>query len=98
MPLLRLLHRIVNGPVWLTFLMMGVGAGGVALCSYHLFELFQANLGLITTYGLMAILDGGLLQLLQLVGWGYLAMAFYVLFKACLDGLTHRIEHEDGLD
>jgi hypothetical protein len=39
----------------------------------------------------MAAFDGGLIQFLQLTLWGYLALAFYVLFKGCLDGLLHRI-------
>ena len=90
--LFRLLHRIVHGPAWLTFIVLGLGAGGFALCTFNLFEMFKANYHLIATYGSMAVFDGGLLQLLQLIGWGYLALAFYVVFKACLDSLTHRID------
>lgn len=89
--LLRLLNRLFHGPAWLTFLAMGVAAGGFALCSYNLFELFRANLGLLVTYGAMAVFDGGLLQFVELAAWGYLALAFYVVFKGCLDGLLHRI-------
>jgi len=44
----------------------------------------------------MAALDGGLLQLVELVVWGYLALAFYVVFKGCLDGLLHRIHRSGG--
>jgi hypothetical protein len=89
--LLRLLNRLFHGPAWLTFLAMGVAAGGFALCSFNLFELFRANLGLLATYGAMAVFDGGLLQFVELAAWGYLALAFYVVFKGCLDGLLHRI-------
>jgi hypothetical protein len=39
----------------------------------------------------MAAFDGGIVQLVQLIAWGYLALAFYVVFKGCLDGLLHRI-------
>ena len=39
----------------------------------------------------MAAWDGGLMQLIQLDFWGYLALACYVVFKGCLDGLLHRI-------
>ena len=91
MRLLRLLNRLFHGPAWLTFLAMGVAVGGFALCSLNLFELFHANFRLLATYGVMAALDGGLLQLLELIAWGYLALAFYVVFKGCLDGLLHRI-------
>ena len=89
--LFRLLNRLFHGPAWLTFLSMGIAAGGFALCTFNLFELFHANLGLIATYGAMAALDGGLLQLLELAAWGYLALALYVVFKGCLEGLLHRI-------
>jgi hypothetical protein len=88
---LRLLNRLFHGPAWLTFLAMGIATGGFAVCSYNLFELFAANFHLITTYGLMAVVDGGLVQLLELIAWGYLALALYVVFKGCVDGLLHRI-------
>jgi len=70
---------------------MGVVAGGLALCSFNVLLLFQANLSLIATYGAMAAFDGGILQFLQLTVWGYLALVFYVLFEVCLHGLIHRV-------
>jgi hypothetical protein len=91
MGFLKLLNRLFHGPAWLAFLVMGLAAGGFALCSLNLLSLFQANLNLIATYGAMAAFDGGLVQFLELTGWGYLALAFYVVFKGCLDGLLHRI-------
>jgi hypothetical protein len=96
MRLLRLLNRLFHGPAWLAFLVMGVAVGGFALCSFNLFELFHANFRMLTTYGLMAAFDGGLLQLAALIAWGYLALAFYVVFKGCLDGLLHRIHRSGG--
>jgi hypothetical protein len=89
--LLKLLHRLFHGPAWLTFFVMGLAAGGFALCSFNLFELFRANLSLIATYGAMAAFDGGLIQFLLLAAWGYLALGLYVVFKGCVDGLLHRI-------
>jgi hypothetical protein len=91
MILLRLLNRLFHGPAVLAFAVMGLAAGGFALCSFNLFELFHANLRLIAAYGAMAAFDGGLIQFLQLAAWGYLALGFYVVFKGCLDGLLHRI-------
>ena len=70
---------------------MGLAAGGFTLCSINLLSLFQANFNLIATYGAMAAFDGGILQLVELTAWGYLALAFYVVFKGCLDGLLQRI-------
>ena len=91
MTLLRLLNRLCHGPALLSFFVMGLAAGGFALCSFNLFAVFYANLQLIVTYGAMAVFDGGLLQFLELVAWGYIALAFYVVFEGCRDGLLHRI-------
>ena len=89
--LLKLLNRLFHGPAWLTFLCMGIAAGGVAICTVNLLELFQADFNLLVTYGAMAAFDGGILQLVELTLWGYLALACYVVFKGCLDGLLHHI-------
>jgi hypothetical protein len=91
MALLRLLNRLFHGPAWLTFLLMGIAAGGLALCSFNLLYLFQADFNLIATYGAMAAFDGGILQLIELTAWGYLALACYVVFEGCLDGLLLRV-------
>ncbi len=91
----RWLHRLFHGPAWLTFIAMGVATAGFALCSFNLFELFRANIRLLATYGAMAAFDGGVVQFLELVGWGYLALAFYVVFKGCVDGLLQRV-HRNG--
>jgi len=87
----RILSFVFYGPAWLTFLAMGAAAGGFAVCTYDLLHVFSANYALISTYGLMAFVDGGLLQFLQLLFWGYAGIACYVVFKGCLDGLTHRV-------
>lgn len=91
MALLRLLNRLFHGPAWLTFLVMGVAAGGLALCSFNLLFLFQANFRLLFIYGAMAALDGGILQLIELIFWGYLALACYLVVEGCLDGLLQRV-------
>lgn len=93
MALLNLLNRLFHGPAWLTFLVMGIAAGGLALCSFNLLFLFQANFRLLFTYGAMAAFDGGVLQLIELTLWGYLALACYVMVGGCLDGLLTRIRH-----
>ncbi len=91
MTLFRLLHRLFHGPAWLCFLVMGMATGCAGVCSYNMFELFRANFDFVTKYGLMAVVDGGLLQLVELIAWGYLALACYVVFKGCLDGLLGKI-------
>jgi hypothetical protein len=94
MALLRLLNWLFHRPPWLTFLFMGIAAGGFALCSFNLLYLFQANFNLIATYGAMAAFDGGILQLIELTAWGYLALACYVVFKVCVDGVLRRVHSE----
>ena len=86
-----LLNRLFHGPAWLTFLIMGMALAGLALCSFNLLFLFQANSQLIFTYGAMAAFDGGLLQFIELTAWGYLAIACYVVAEGCLEGLLTRI-------
>jgi hypothetical protein len=90
MVLFALLNRLFQGPAWLTFLVMGIAAAGLALCSFNLLFLFQANYHLLFTYGAMAAFDGGLLQFIELTAWGYLALACYVVVEGCLEGLLTR--------
>jgi hypothetical protein len=91
--LARLLSFLFYGPAWLTFLVMGAAIGGFAVCTVDLFQFFSANFTLIVTYRWMAIVDGGLLQLVELVFWGYLGVACYFVFKGCLHGLLDRVPH-----
>jgi hypothetical protein len=92
----RALSALFHGPAWLTFIAMGVATAGFTLSWVNLFEMFSANLRVVGAYGLMALFDGGLLQFLELAGWGYLGLAFYVVFKGCLDGLLQRVPAQYG--
>jgi hypothetical protein len=96
MALLKLLDRLFHGPPWLTFIVMGMAAGGLALCSFNLLFLFQANYNLLFTYGAMAAFDGGLAQFVELTAWGYLALTCYVVVEGCLEGLLQRIHRSRG--
>jgi hypothetical protein len=90
----RFIDAIFNGPIWRTFLLMGVFAGLSAVASYNLFTLFMANFSFISQYGVMALREGGLLQLAELIVYGYLSIGFYILFKGCLYGVLGRyIKH-----
>src|ERR1700727_3585477 len=90
MGLFALLNRLSHGPAWLTFLIMGMAVAGLALCSFNLLFLFQANSRLIFTYGAMAAFDGGLLQFIELTAWGYLALACFIVVETCREGsLSH---------
>jgi hypothetical protein len=85
------LYRIFNGPVWRTFLLMGLFGGLSAYASYNLLMLFIANFSFVSQYGVMALKEGGLVQFAELVVYGYLGIAFYVLFKGCLYGILGRV-------
>ena len=86
----RFLNYLFNGPWALTFLLMGLFAWGLGATSANLFQLLDANLRYLTSYGWMAVEEGGGRQLAELVGLGYLSLGFYLLFKGCLQGLLGR--------
>lgn len=78
-------HHIVG-----TFLLMGVSFGLFGLASFNLVYLFKANLTLFLDYGVMVIGDGALQQLVELIGYGYLGLGAYVIFKICEHALVAR--------
>ena len=65
----------------LTFAVMLLSAIVFGLGSYNIFALLKANLSLIADYGVMALLDGALSQLLSIVAYGVISLAAYVVFK-----------------
>jgi hypothetical protein len=87
----RFLDALFHGPPWRTFLVAGLFLGAFGLCSFNLAVLFMANFQLLAQYGAMGAWDGGVVQLIELVLWGYLSLAFYLLFKGCVDGLMKRL-------
>ena len=78
---------------FLTFLLMSGSFVTFGITAVNLFFVFKANLDFLAAHGRMALEEGGLLQLLQLLLASLLAMAFYLLFKVCekvlVDSLTH---------
>jgi hypothetical protein len=90
----RFFIDMFNGPIWRAFLLMGLFGGLSAITSYNLVLLFSANFSFVTQYGIMALREGGLLQLGELIVYGYLSIAFYILFNGCLYGvLGHFVKH-----
>jgi len=80
----RHFQRVVLTRPWLTFIVMGL-----AFFCFGMLHLLRANAELILDNGVMALVDGGALQLLQLVADGYLAMLAYVVLKTCEHTLSH---------
>ena len=72
------------------FLLMGVCAACFAWNSYNLAHLAMANVRFLSEAGLLAIMEGGLLQLAEIIFHGVLSLAFYLGFKACEVELVHR--------
>jgi hypothetical protein len=72
------------------FLAMGVSAALFAWNSANLIHLAMENFRFIREFRGMAIMDGGLLQLREITACGYLALIFFLVFKACEIELVYR--------
>lgn len=74
-----------------TFVLMGLAAFSFVAISLNLAFLLRANIELILENGIMALREGALRQLLELLGLGYSSLIFYVLFKTCEHVLVTRL-------
>jgi len=77
------LYRFLAARWWLTLILLGVSFVLFGLVSLNLLTMLGANLGFLRDYGFVAVSEGALLQLVELVVSGYTAAAFYLLFKLC---------------
>lgn len=84
-----LFHRLVLQRAWTCFIVMGLSFLGFGIGTVSLASLLKANLDLVLNYGTQALMDGAARQLLELLFNAYMAMAFYVVFKACEYRLVH---------
>lgn len=82
--------RISRYPAFLVFLLAGGAAVMVAYCSFNLLDLSMANLRFLRQHGWLAVTSGAWLQLLQIMFYGLVALAFYLLFKICESELVIR--------
>ncbi|MBC7939673.1 MAG: hypothetical protein H7Z19_07905 [Chitinophagaceae bacterium] len=68
-----------------SFLAFGAGTANLVL-------VLQANVELLTLYGALAVMEGALWQLAQIIATAYASMLAWVIFKACeyrlVQGLT----------
>jgi hypothetical protein len=85
----RWFQRVVLARLWLCFVVMGLAFFSFGVGTLNLFYLFQANAALLLQHGWPAVMEGGLLQLAELLLTGYLSMAAYTVFKACEYRLSH---------
>ena len=69
------------------------------LITLNLLHVLRANFEFLSSYGIDAVREGGLRQLLEVVVSGYFAAACYVLFKLCEKVVVERISLTDeGID
>ena len=92
--LIRWFQVVVLRRVWLTFVVMGLAFFSFGVGSLNLFYLLQANGTLLLEYGWVAVMEGGLRQLAELLVTGYASMAAYTVFKACEYRLAHWLADE----
>jgi len=90
----RWFHRVVLRRLWLTYIVMGAAFLLFGCGTLNLIHLVQANLELVSTYGWMALMDGALQQLIELLLSGYAALLAYIVFKACEHRLVHWLGDE----
>jgi hypothetical protein len=88
-------HRVVLSRTWLTFVVMFASFGLFGAGTLNIFVMFSNNWDMITRQGLMALDNGSLWQLFELLGTLALAMFFYTVYKACEHQIVHRILHPE---
>jgi hypothetical protein len=76
---------------WLAWVVMGASFVLFGLLTLNLLQTFNANLEFLSDHGLDAVREGGVVQLIELVVTGYLAVACYVVFKFCEKVLVERL-------
>jgi hypothetical protein len=70
--------------------MMGLFAAILAWNTIDLALVAMANARLIGNFGLMALMDGGLVQLVEILARGAISLAAFLGFKVCEVELVHR--------
>ncbi|WP_310384328.1 hypothetical protein [Roseateles sp.] len=77
----------------LCFLLLTAGFIGFGVLSLDLVRLVSANAGFLLTHGWAGLMEGGLMQLLELAGKALAAMVCYMVFKLCEHALLDRLAH-----
>jgi hypothetical protein len=85
----RWFHRVVLSRLWLCFVVMSLAFFAFGIGTLNLFFLLRANGALLLDHGWQGLMDGGAAQLAELLASGFVAMAAYVVFKACEYRLVH---------
>ena len=92
------LYVFLYGRWWLTFLLLGVSFVLFGFITLNLLHTLMANFEFLSMYGVEAVREGGLLQLLEIFGSGCFAAISYVVFKVCEKVLVERLLTDKGID
>lgn len=84
------LFDITRWPATLVFLLAGAAAVAFAFVTVNLFTEAMASLRFVRKFGWTAIQHGALWQAGELVFWGAVALALWLVFKLCESELTDR--------
>ena len=81
---------------WAAFLLLGLSFLLFGLASLNVIHVVMASSEFLLTFGVDAIRDGVLIQLVEVIMSRYLAAVFYVLFKVCEKVLVERVAGRKG--
>jgi hypothetical protein len=82
--------RLNRYPAIIVLLLAGILTVIFAYATLNLFQMSMANIGFLRQYGWIAIQEGALLQLAQIIGSAAIAMLSYIGFKICETELVRR--------
>lgn len=84
----KFIKRLLTLHWTLTMFVMCVSVFVFSASTFNLFFMLKANFRFIANHGLMALMQGGLLQLAELFGYCLVSATSYIVFRACERLLT----------
>ena len=82
--------KIKKYPVLVVFILAGILIVIFAYATLNLFQMSMANFRFLSEFGWTAVMEGGLIQLVEIVLCGVAAMLSYIGFKICESELVQR--------
>ena len=82
--------RLNRYPAVIVLLFAGILTVIFAYATLNLFQMSMANIRFLREFGAMAVMEGALLQLFQIILSATVAMVSYIGFKICESELVHR--------
>ncbi|WP_108813309.1 hypothetical protein [Loktanella sp. Alg231-35] len=82
--------RLNRYPAVIVLFFAGILTVIFAYATLNLFQMSMANIRFLREFGTMAVMEGALFQLLQILLSATIAMVSYIGFKICESELVHR--------